>query len=262
MSYVGIDPQGSRELGQVLQNAAERIDGLRRNLSVALDLVDLTSQVPAQLSLVQDGFTTLATGLTDKVALAERYATDRKGVAASPGTPAGTFGASVLVSSAEAAEPPKPLTFGPPIPPGRPVPPGTPFLPGLPLPEPILPFMPTTPFRPQLVDPPPDAPTFPEFPVRPRGVTFLPPENSPSLWPGAPLVHPFAVSSDPSQELPVLPPIDYGRPAFPYWPQILLPELPSSGDTRNISAGDSSAPGIGQGGAVASATPGTTTTRH
>ncbi len=95
VSYVGIDTQGARALGQVLQETAGRVDGVRRSVSAALDLADLDSQVPAELARVQDGFTTLATGVTDKAALAEQFAIDPQRTAASLGAPVDTLGAVI-----------------------------------------------------------------------------------------------------------------------------------------------------------------------
>ena len=87
VSYVAIDTQGARALGQVLQETAGRVDDVRRRVSVALGLADLDSQVPAQLAVVQDGFATLAAGVTDKAALAEQFVLDPQSTAASLGAP-------------------------------------------------------------------------------------------------------------------------------------------------------------------------------
>jgi len=69
VSFVGIDALGARTLGQELQGAAGRIDGVLRSVSAALNMADLSGAAPAQLALVQDGFTMLATGVADKAGI-------------------------------------------------------------------------------------------------------------------------------------------------------------------------------------------------
>jgi hypothetical protein len=95
VSYVGIDTQGARALGQALQDTAGRIDGVRRDVTVALDLADLASQVPAQLAQVHDGVTVLGAGVTDKATLAEQYALDPVGTAARLGAPVDVLGVAI-----------------------------------------------------------------------------------------------------------------------------------------------------------------------
>jgi hypothetical protein len=95
VSYVGIDTQGARALGQLLRDTAVQVDGVRRSVSAALNQADLSSQVPAQLALVQDGLTTLGTGITDKAALAEQFAKDPQGTAARLGAPVDALGVAI-----------------------------------------------------------------------------------------------------------------------------------------------------------------------
>src|SRR5262249_45170500 len=95
VSYVEIDTQGARALGQVLQDTAVRVDDVRRSVSAALDMADLASDAPAQLARVHDGFTSLATGVTDKAALAEQYTVDPSGTAAQLGAPVDTLGSAL-----------------------------------------------------------------------------------------------------------------------------------------------------------------------
>lgn len=95
MAYVAIDTRGARVLGQTLRDTAMRIDTIRREVSVALNLADLDSQVPIQLSVTQDGFTSLGTGVLDKAAIAEGFATDPQGTAESLGAPAGSVGTAI-----------------------------------------------------------------------------------------------------------------------------------------------------------------------
>jgi hypothetical protein len=76
MAYVGIDTQGARALGQVLRDTATRADTVRRQTVAALNVADLSSQAPLQLSLVQEGLATLGAGVIDKADLAERFAVD------------------------------------------------------------------------------------------------------------------------------------------------------------------------------------------
>ncbi|GIJ31625.1 hypothetical protein [Micromonospora sediminimaris] len=95
MAYVGIDSQGARALGGVLRDTATRAETVRRQVVGALNLAELTSQAPLQLALVQDGFTTLGTGVIDKADLAEQFAIDPRGVATSLGATTAELG-SVL----------------------------------------------------------------------------------------------------------------------------------------------------------------------
>ena len=87
MAYVAIDTRGARELGQALRDTAMRIDTIRREVSVALNLADLDSQVPIQLSVAQDGFTTLGTGVLEKAGLAEKFVESPQQMAQSLGAP-------------------------------------------------------------------------------------------------------------------------------------------------------------------------------
>ncbi|WBB52555.1 hypothetical protein [Verrucosispora sp. WMMD573] len=95
MAYVGIDSQGARTLGGVLRDTATRAEAVRRQVVGALNLAELTSQVPLQLALVQDGFATLGAGVIDKADLAEQFATDPRGVATGLGATTAELG-SVL----------------------------------------------------------------------------------------------------------------------------------------------------------------------
>jgi hypothetical protein len=106
MAYVGIDTQGVRQLGEALQEAAARADGVRREVAVALDLADLASDVPARIGVVEDGFATLGAGVLDKAELAERFLADPQGTSASLAVPEAALGATLsgLLGMAGATE--------------------------------------------------------------------------------------------------------------------------------------------------------------
>jgi hypothetical protein len=95
MAYVAIDAPGARNLGQALRDTATRVDTVRREVSVALNMADLDSQVPIQLSVIQDGFTSLSMGVLDKADLAERFTVDPQGTSARLGAPVEAIRAAI-----------------------------------------------------------------------------------------------------------------------------------------------------------------------
>jgi hypothetical protein len=95
MGYVGIDIEGARALGAVLRDTATRTEAVRQDVLGALKLTELTSRTPLQLALVQDGFVTLASGVTSKAELAEQFAIDPKRAAATLGATEADLGSAL-----------------------------------------------------------------------------------------------------------------------------------------------------------------------
>ncbi|MBB5481037.1 hypothetical protein [Micromonospora parathelypteridis] len=95
MTYVEIDIQGARALGQVLRDTATRTETVRRQTLAALKIAELTGQAPLQLALVQDGFATLGTGINGKADLAERFTIDPRGTATTLGATEADLGGAL-----------------------------------------------------------------------------------------------------------------------------------------------------------------------
>ncbi|MFG1914910.1 hypothetical protein [Micromonospora sp. NPDC048898] len=95
MTYVEIDIQGARALGNVLRDTATRTETVRRQTLGALKVAELTGQAPLQLALVQDGFATLGSGIISKADLAERYTIDPRGTATTLGATAADLGSAL-----------------------------------------------------------------------------------------------------------------------------------------------------------------------
>ena len=87
MTFVGIDTRGARALGQVLLDMATAVENARREVSIALHMSDQASQVLLEMSVVQEGFRNLGTGIVDKANLAEQFTADPQGTAAAMGVP-------------------------------------------------------------------------------------------------------------------------------------------------------------------------------
>jgi len=71
VAFVGINPPGAEALGDVLDDSAGRVDGVRQSILAALGLADVGSQLPAELAQVHEGLMTLASGVRGKAADSE-----------------------------------------------------------------------------------------------------------------------------------------------------------------------------------------------
>ncbi|MCM4081096.1 hypothetical protein [Paractinoplanes hotanensis] len=95
MSYVGIDTQGARILGQALRDVAARTEDTRKQTVTALGLAELTGRSPANLALLQESLHRLGTGVTEKADLADRFTVAPQQTAATMGATAGDLGPAI-----------------------------------------------------------------------------------------------------------------------------------------------------------------------
>lgn len=123
VSYVAINPRLARVLGQALEDAAGQADDVRWRVATALGLADLSSHLPTQLALVQDGVTRVAVGVTDAATEAEQYVMPPPTTTAALTTPVYALGPAtaragiqLLVAGGDDERPPIVLTGGGPEP--------------------------------------------------------------------------------------------------------------------------------------------------